>query len=109
LTHKQNLQSIQRESQLTELSNNNNFESELQKKIDYITQYNSKAYFRNALERVANVIPENVTIICDYIIAEQTKMNIKESTKEGKMKVLTWLSNYFHNTSNKISFFLSRL
>jgi hypothetical protein len=51
-----------------------------------------------ALERVAKVIPENATIICDYIIAEQTQMNIKESTKEGKIKVLTWLSNYFQTT-----------
>jgi hypothetical protein len=46
---------------------------------------------------VANVIPENATIICDYIIEEQTQMNLKESTKEGKMKVLIWLSNYFQN------------
>jgi hypothetical protein len=97
LTPKQNLQSIQRESQPTEFSRNNNLESILQKKIDYITQYNSKAYFRKALERVANVIPENATIICDYIIEEQTQMNLKESTKEGKMKVLIWLSNYFQN------------
>ena len=26
-------------------------------------------------------------------------MNIKESTKEGKIKVLTWLSNYLANKS----------
>jgi hypothetical protein len=49
---------------------------------------------------VANVIPENATIICEYIIAEQNQMNIKESTKEGKMKVLIWLSNYFQNTKS---------
>jgi hypothetical protein len=49
---------------------------------------------------VANVIPENATIICDYIIEEQTQMNLKESTKEGKMKVLIWLSNYFQNTKS---------
>ncbi|HJR48043.1 MAG TPA: hypothetical protein VJ799_07805 [Nitrososphaeraceae archaeon] len=82
MTPKQNLQFIQRELQLTELSSNNNLESELQKKIDYITQYNSKAYFRKVLVRLANVIPENATIICDYIIAEQNQMSIKERKKE---------------------------
>jgi hypothetical protein len=40
---------------------------------------------------VANVIPENATIICDYIIAKQTQTNIKESTKEEKMKVLPYV------------------
>jgi integrase len=98
LTLKLNLKPTQHETQITELRSNDDLGSELQKKVDYITQYNSKAYFRKALERVAKVIPENVTVICDYIIAEQTQMNIKESTKEGKIKVLTWLSNYFQNT-----------
>ena len=82
MTPRQNLQFIQRELQLTELSSNNNLESELQKKIDYITQYNSKAYFGKVLVRLANVIPENATIICDYIIAEQNQMSIKERKKE---------------------------
>ena len=31
---------------------------------------------------------ENALIICDYIIAEQNEINLKESTKEGKIKVL---------------------
>jgi hypothetical protein len=30
-------------------------------------------------------------------MAEQTQMNIKKSTKEGKIKVLVWLTNYFEN------------
>ena len=38
---------------------------------------------------------ENATILCDYIQAEQTEFNIKDSTKEGKIKVLVWLSNFF--------------
>jgi hypothetical protein len=73
------------------------YSTELEKKINYVTQYNSKAYYRTALKKVSKVHPENAGIICDYIMAEQTQMNIKESTKEGKMKVLTWLSNYFEN------------
>jgi hypothetical protein len=86
-------------TQLTAFNDDNNrsnlSELELGKKIDYITKYNSKTYFKDALKRLAKVNPENANIICDYIIAEQTQMNIKESTKEGKTKVLIWLSNYF--------------
>jgi hypothetical protein len=73
--------------------------NELEKKIDSITQYNSKPYFRAALKKLALVNPENVNTICEYILAEQVEMNIKESTKEGKIKVLTWLSNYLANKS----------
>ncbi|MGN6822208.1 MAG: hypothetical protein ACTHJ7_05475, partial [Candidatus Nitrosocosmicus sp.] len=40
--------------------------------------------------------PNNAQIICDYIITEQTEFNIKESTKEGKIKVLVWLSNFLN-------------
>jgi hypothetical protein len=59
LTPKLNLQPTQRETQITELGNNDYLESELQKKVDYITQYNLKAYYRKSLERMAKVIPEN--------------------------------------------------
>jgi len=40
---------------------------------------------------------ENATIICDYIIAEQTEINIKNSTKEEKIKIIVWLSNHFQD------------
>jgi hypothetical protein len=40
---------------------------------------------------------ENANVICDYIPAEQIEMKIKESTKEGKIKVLLWLSKYLAN------------
>ena len=40
-------------------------------------------------------------MICDYLIAEQTEINIKNSTKEGRIKVLVWVSNFF---GDKISF-----
>lgn len=73
--------------------------SVLERKIDYITQGGSKPYFNNALKKLALDNQENASIICDYIIAEQTEINIKESTKEGKIKVLIWLSNYFRNKS----------
>ena len=34
------------------------------------------------------ISPSNTEIICKYIVAEQNEINIKESTKEGKIKVL---------------------
>jgi hypothetical protein len=40
---------------------------------------------------------ENARTICNYIIAEQTEINIKDSTKEGKIKILIWLSNHFQD------------
>ena len=41
---------------------------------------------------------ENAVIICDYIRAEEIEINIRASTKECKIKVLSWLSNYFQDT-----------
>lgn len=49
--------------------------------------------------RFANESNENAEIVCDYITAEQTEMNIKESTKEGKIKCLLWLSSYHNHKS----------
>ncbi len=71
---------------------------ELVTKIESITQYNSKPYFRQALKRLCHSQRmENANVVCDYILAEQAEINIKESTKEGKIKVLIWLSNYLAN------------
>jgi hypothetical protein len=66
-------------------------------KIEEITKYNSKPYYRQALLKLAKINSDNANIICDYILAEQTEINIKESTKEGKIKVLIWLSNRLDN------------
>jgi site-specific recombinase XerD len=73
----------------------------LHQKIDSITKTCSKLYFNKILTRLVEENPENANIICDYIIAEETELNIKNSTKESRIKVLVWLSN-FHN--NKKSF-----
>jgi hypothetical protein len=98
-------QQQQHQSQIQPLSSSpaeeDIYSSELSRKIAYITQYNSKPYFRNALMKMSEINPENAGIICDYIIAEQTEMNIKESTKEGKIKVLVWLSNHFRGRFRK--------
>lgn len=73
----------------------------LEKKIDLITKSLSRAYYKNILIKQAARNTENANIICDYIIAEQTEINIKNSTKESRIKVLVWLSNFFED---KISF-----
>ncbi|MGN6709752.1 MAG: hypothetical protein ACTHKF_10435, partial [Candidatus Nitrosocosmicus sp.] len=64
---------------------------ELANDLDLITKSLSRPYFNSALKKLAKDNPNNAQIICDYIITEQTEFNIKESTKEGKIKVLVWL------------------
>jgi integrase len=70
---------------------------ELERKINSITNGLSKPYFNKILKELLKKNLENANIICDYIIAEQTEINIKDSTKEGKIKILVWLSNHFQN------------
>ncbi len=64
---------------------------DLEKKIDSITKSLSKPYFNKILKDLSKANPTNTKIIYDYIIAEQTELNIKDSTKEGKIKILVWL------------------
>ncbi len=45
--------------------------------------------------------PHNANVICEYIINEQNEINIKESTKEGKIKCLVGLSNHLNHKSFK--------
>jgi hypothetical protein len=61
--------------------------------IDRIT-YCSKPYFNKALKRMATTNQENCMIICEYISSEVTELNIKQSTREGKIKVLVRLSTF---------------
>src|SRR5215204_4935843 len=73
----------------------------LEKKIDIITKSLSRGYYKNILIKLAGRNIENANIICDYIISEKTEINIKNSTKDSRIKVLVWLSNFFED---KISF-----
>jgi hypothetical protein len=53
---------------------------------------------------MAQQSPLNVDVICEYIIAEQNEINIKESTKEGKIKCLVRFSTYLkHVAFDKVS------
>ena len=70
----------------------------LVKKIDSIT-YNQPNYIKRLYKEVANTNPDNASVIYDYIIAEQTEINIKESTTGDKIKKLCWLSKYLSHKS----------
>ena len=66
----------------------------LDRNIESITKSLSRPYFNTALKRLAKSNPDNAKLICDYILIEQTESNIKDSTKESKIKILVWLSNF---------------
>jgi hypothetical protein len=59
----------------------------------------SRPYFNTALKRLAKNNPINAKLVCDYILVEQTEFNLKDSTRESKIKVIMWLSN-FHKGKN---------
>ena len=84
-------------------SNENNNYYHLEKKIDIITKSLSRAYYKNILLKLADRNNQNANTICNYIIAEQTEINIKNSTKESRIKVIVWLS-----TSLKINYLLKK-
>lgn len=71
-------------------------EKDLEKKLESITKSLRKQYFKNSLVTLSKKNIENARTIYNYIIAEQTEINIKDSTKESKIKILVWLSNHFH-------------
>ena len=91
---------LQKDVRNVKLDNNNGI-TELQRKIDTITRY-QKPYISKVLHKLLleNVI--NAEIICNYIVAEQNEINIKESTKETKIKRIIHLSKFF---ANKKSFY----
>ena len=63
--------------------------------VDQITLGLSRPYFRNILKKLLENNQENADTICKNILTEQAEFNIKNSTKEGKIKILVWLSNFF--------------
>jgi len=79
-----------------EIENITDDDDVLQEKIHSITKY-QKRYIRNLLIKMAEDNPKNTNIICDYIIAEQNEINIKESTKEGKIKCLAAFASYLNH------------
>jgi hypothetical protein len=57
---------------------------------------NQKHYVQKLLNDLLEKTEENVLIISDYIIAEQNEINLKDSTKEGKIKVLVDLLKFLN-------------
>ncbi|CAN5815694.1 tyrosine-type recombinase/integrase [soil metagenome] len=72
---------------------------DLERKIDSITKTLSRPYFNKILKDLLKTNPVNAKTIVDYILTEQTEINIKDSTKESKIKILVWLSNFHNNKS----------
>jgi len=72
---------------------------DLERKIDSITKTLSRPYFNKILKDLLKSNPANAKTIVDYILTEQTEINIKDSTKESKIKTLVWLSNFHENKS----------
>jgi hypothetical protein len=89
---------IERNNNFLVLNYNNNIENnyikELKRKIDTITRY-QKPYISKILNILLVENPINVKIICNYIIPEQNEINIKESTKETKIKRIIHLSKLY--------------
>lgn len=65
--------------------------------VNQITAGLSRPYFHNILKRLQERNQENADIVCRHILTEQAEFNIKNSTKEGKIKTLVWLSNFFND------------
>jgi hypothetical protein len=74
-------------------------EEELVRKIESITKSLRKQYFKNSLLNLLKRNIENTRIICNYIIAEQTEINLKDSTKEGKIEILVCYQTTFKTKS----------
>ena len=68
---------------------------EIEEKILLISK-NQKEYIKQLLYSLLENSEDNASIICDYIIFEQNEINIKESTKEGKIKVLIDLLKFLN-------------
>jgi hypothetical protein len=69
-------------------------ENELSVNVETLVN-NQPNYIKKLYRQVSDVNSCNVKIIHDYIIAEETEINIQESTKGDKIKKLCLLSRYF--------------
>lgn len=82
----------------TEFTCSPSVEEDLKRKIDSITNH-QKPYIKNIFIRMARANPRNAIILHDYIIAQRNERNVKESTIEGIIKKLIWLSTYLKHKS----------
>jgi integrase len=76
---------------------------DLERKIDIITRY-QKSYIKKIFTLMARANPDNASIVYNYIVAEKNEQNIKESTVEGIIKKLVWLSSFLdHKPFSKMT------
>jgi integrase len=97
----QNLGKYQQQKQSNELHCSISVSKEdldLERKIDAITKY-QKPYTKKILTTMALVNPHNAIIVYNFIVAQKNEQNIKESTVEGIIKKLMWLSSYLKHKS----------
>jgi hypothetical protein len=84
-------------AEVTDVNHNNKY-NQIRSKINPITK-GQKPYISRILNDIFNNSTDNAEKICDFIIAEQNEINIKESTMEWHIKVLGQLLR-FHNFKN---------
>ena len=65
-------------------------------RIDILTK-NMRPYIRTIFKEMAQKNPENTSILVEFLLAEQTEMNIKESTMEWKIKVIIWFCQFLNH------------
>lgn len=68
-------------------------ETIIKESINSICKY-QKLYVKNSLGNLLEKSPTNAKIICKYIITEQNEINIKELTKEVKIKTLIDIAKF---------------
>jgi hypothetical protein len=91
---------IQTSNNINDIREINTKTQDLNQKVILITNA-QRPYIQKILMKLSELNPENAESICNYILSEQISFNIKESTKEGKIKVLVWLSDYLKGLSFK--------
>jgi hypothetical protein len=88
-------------------------DGELKEKILLICK-DQNHYVQKLLNDLLEKSKENALIISDYIIAEQNEINLRDSTKEGKIKVLADLLKFLNHknlrdiSKNDILLYLNR-
>ncbi len=78
---------LQNNSKILPKFENEKYCNDLERKMDSITKSISKPYYNKILKDLLKSSPYKAITIHDYIITEQTELNIKDSTIEGKIKV----------------------
>ncbi|MGH9952752.1 MAG: tyrosine-type recombinase/integrase [Nitrososphaeraceae archaeon] len=71
---------------------------DLERKIDAIIRY-QKPYTKKIFSVMARTNPHNALTVFNYIVAQKNEQNIKESTVEGIIKKLVWLSSNLDHKS----------